>query len=226
MESVFELRQYTLHPGQRDTLIDIFEREFVETQEALGMGVVGTFRDLANPDRFVWLRSFADMSSRATGLGAFYTGPAWRSNSAAANATMIDSDNVLLLRPTGPDAGFPLDGLVRPPVGAASVATPIMVAVISYLPAPIDDSVIDFFDREVLPLLTIRPLARLCTLYEENNFPGLPVRADDHVLIWFATCPDAHAAHAVYLAQLPEWKKRVVDSEMLLLVPTARSLLR
>ena len=31
---IVELRQYTLHPGQRDVLIDLFDREFVESQEA------------------------------------------------------------------------------------------------------------------------------------------------------------------------------------------------
>ena len=54
--SVIELRQYTLHPGRRDDLIALFEREFVEPQEALGIAVLGTFRDLDAPDRFVWLR--------------------------------------------------------------------------------------------------------------------------------------------------------------------------
>lgn len=53
---VVELRQYTLHPGRRDTLIELFDREFVETQEALGINVIGQFRDLDGPDRFVWLR--------------------------------------------------------------------------------------------------------------------------------------------------------------------------
>jgi len=42
---VLELRQYTLHPVKRDVLIDLFEREFVERQEALGMKLVGQFRD-------------------------------------------------------------------------------------------------------------------------------------------------------------------------------------
>src|SRR5437016_8439463 len=41
---IVELRQYTLHPGQRDVLIDLFDREFVESQEALGMKVIGQFR--------------------------------------------------------------------------------------------------------------------------------------------------------------------------------------
>ena len=48
--SVIELRQYMLHPGQRDALIELFDREFVETQEAVGMRVIGQFRDLGRPD--------------------------------------------------------------------------------------------------------------------------------------------------------------------------------
>src|SRR5437879_2125702 len=56
--SIVELRQYTLHPGQRDVLIDLFDREFVESQEALGMKIIGQFWDLGNPNRFVWLRGF------------------------------------------------------------------------------------------------------------------------------------------------------------------------
>ncbi|PYK42992.1 MAG: hypothetical protein DME46_08650, partial [Verrucomicrobia bacterium] len=62
---VVELRQYTLHPGKRDVLIDLFDREFVETQEAVGMKVIGQFRELGHPNHFVWLRGFRDMTSRA-----------------------------------------------------------------------------------------------------------------------------------------------------------------
>ena len=42
---VLELRRYTVHPGTRDTLVRLFDREFVETQEAVGMRIVGQFRD-------------------------------------------------------------------------------------------------------------------------------------------------------------------------------------
>ena len=77
---IVELRQYTLHPGRRDTLIDLFEREFLDTQEAAGMRVLGQFRDLDAPDRFVWLRGFEDMASRRASLEAFYDGPAWRAH--------------------------------------------------------------------------------------------------------------------------------------------------
>ena len=75
--TVLELRQYTLHPGARDTLVDLFDAHFVESQEALGMRVFGQFRDTGNADRFVWIRGFEDMESRRKALDAFYTGPVW-----------------------------------------------------------------------------------------------------------------------------------------------------
>ena len=56
-------------------MIDLFDREFVEPQEALGMKVIGQFRDLERPDRFVWLRGFSDMPSRKQMLADFYGGP-------------------------------------------------------------------------------------------------------------------------------------------------------
>ena len=98
--SVVELRQYTLHDGTRERLIKLFEDEFIESQEALGIRVIGPFRDLEDSNRFVWLRGFPDMNERGRMLGAFYGGPVWQAHCDAANATMIDSDNVLLLRPT------------------------------------------------------------------------------------------------------------------------------
>src|SRR5687767_11335813 len=98
---IYELRRYTLRPGTRETLIKLFEREFVETQESAGMDVVGHFRDLDAPDTFPWLRAFADMDSRRAALSAFYGGPAWKAHRDTANATMVDSDDVLLLRPAG-----------------------------------------------------------------------------------------------------------------------------
>ena len=102
---LLELRRYTLHPGQRDTLIDLFDREFVESQEALDMRVIGQFRDLDDPQGFVWLRGFADMTSRRASLEAFYDGPVWRAHRDAANATMVDWNDVFLLRPAWPGAG-------------------------------------------------------------------------------------------------------------------------
>jgi hypothetical protein len=111
---IVELRQYRLRSGQREVLIDLFDREFVESQEAAGMAIVGQFRDLDEPDRFVWIRGFADMPSRARALASFYGGPVWKAHSTQANATMIDTDNVLLLRPVTVRSGFPVPEAGRP----------------------------------------------------------------------------------------------------------------
>ena len=127
--AIVELRQYTLHPQQREVLIDLFDREFVETQEAQGMRVLGQFRDLDRPDQFVWLRGFADMPARHRALEGFYGGPVWAAHRHAANATMIDSDNVHLLCPAWPGATAALPHHARPQPGTrvqppASCRTP------------------------------------------------------------------------------------------------------
>src|SRR6266516_1486019 len=133
---IVELRQYTLHPGKRDAFIDLFERQFIESQEAVGSRVIGQFRDLDDPNRFVWLRGFRDMPSRAQALQAFYGGPVWKTHREAANAAIVDSDNVLLLRPARPASEFPLENRERPPIGASEVPQGLLVATIYYLPAP------------------------------------------------------------------------------------------
>ena len=40
-DAVIELRRYRLHPGARETLIGLFDCEFVEAQEAADMGRAG-----------------------------------------------------------------------------------------------------------------------------------------------------------------------------------------
>ena len=112
---VVELRQYTLLPGRRDELIEVFDRELVETQEACGMRVLGQFRDEDRPDRFVWLRWFPDMETRREALTAFYGGPVWREHGPAANVTMLDWDDVLLLEPVQlPELGVRAPGQRSP----------------------------------------------------------------------------------------------------------------
>lgn len=97
--TVIELRQYTLHPGRRDELIDLFVHKLIKPQEEVGMTILGIFRDLDDPDRFVWLRGFPDMPTRANALDAFYNGPIWAKHANAANATMLDSSDARLLQP-------------------------------------------------------------------------------------------------------------------------------
>jgi hypothetical protein len=91
----------------------MFDAHFVESQEAVGMTIIGQFRNLDDPNKFVWLRGFVSMDERARGLAEFYGGPAWKSRRSAANETIIDNDNVLLLRPVHPNSSFVLSNEPR-----------------------------------------------------------------------------------------------------------------
>ena len=236
---IVELRQYTLHPGQRDVLIDLFDREFGESQEALGMKIIGRFRDLDNPHGFVWLRGFRDMPSRAQALKDFYGGPVWKAHREAANATMIDSDNVLLLHPATPTSAFAFGNKERPRAGANEARSELIVATIYYLDAPGDAAFVEFFERIVKPAVIgsgATVLAYFVTEHSENTFPALPVRQGENVFVWFARLNDAAAyeRHIAALTQFPRWRDKISKElprqlkrkpEILKLSPTTRSLL-
>jgi quinol monooxygenase YgiN len=233
---IAELRQYTLHPGKRDVLIDLFDQEFIESQEALGIKVLGQFRDLDDPNRFVWLRGFRDMPSRAQALQAFYGGPVWKQHREAANATMVDSDNVLLLHPATPDSGFELENNHRSPAGATKVPKGLVVVTIYYFDEPVSNDFVDFFEHTLKPVLTkngVSILAYFVTENSENTFPTLPIRKGENVFIWFSLYHDvaAYEEQTAALAQFQTWRgvaeefaRRIErPSEVRRLTPTARS---
>jgi hypothetical protein len=236
--AVIELRRYTLHPGKRDVLIDLFDRNLLDPQEAAGMRVLGEFRETNNPDHFFWLRGFKDLPSRAEGLSSFYGGPVWKANRNAANATMIDSDNVLLLRPVDARSGFLLQEN-RPPVNAAQ-PTSVVVANIYLLTAPVDDDFQGLFEGRVAPLMVETaspPIARFQTEYARNDFPSLPVREGEHAFVWFLSFAshDEYERHLARLRESNRWNDVVQPelarylkspAEQVRLQPTARSLLR
>ncbi|MFF9062370.1 NIPSNAP family protein [Streptomyces sp. NPDC101213] len=182
--SIVELRQYTLRPGARETLIELFEREFVTGQQAVGITVGGRFRDLDDPDRFVWLRAFPDMAHRRRALEAFYTGPVWREHRDAANATMIDSDDVLLLR--GP--GFTPEPDTREV--RATVCHPADAAGFDAYAA-----------RHLGPGHALHR-----TEHAENDFPRLPVRTGEDVRVWFGPAePPPWPARRLRLEPVRPW---------------------
>lgn len=209
---VVELRQYTLKPGARETLVALFDGEFLETQEALGMQVIAQFRDLDRPDMFVWLRGFADMPARARALEAFYGGPVWKAHGPAANATMIDSDNVLLLRPARAGGGYPLGE--RAPAGATAVPPGLVVATIYTLHRPAAGAFSEFFETRLSPRLVgggARVVAAFETEPAPNSFPRLSVREGEQVFVGLALFADlaVYERSMAALAADPEWTETV-----------------
>jgi len=182
---IVELRQYPLRPGTADGFVALFDTHFVESQEEVGIQVLGMFRDRADPDRFVWMRAFPDMASRRAALEAFYLAPApaWREHRTAANAAIADSDDVLLLTP---EPGWSLPDLVaRPPVGATEV--PSSVVTVTVWPGRVDLGVPALVTAEVV-----------------NDFPALAVR-DDKVTVAIGPHPptDATPLQVLHLDPTP-----------------------
>jgi len=226
--AVVELRQYTLHGGRRDELIELFEREFIEPQEAVGARVLGTFRDLDDPDRFVWLRGFENMEARVEALTAFYTGPVWRAHREAANATMVDSDNVLLLRPVAV-------GDARGLAPAMASGGGIVAAHVHYLGRTEPALFAEAFERWLRPRLAdigSEPFAALVTEPAPNDFHRLPVREGEPVFVWLARHAEEATADRAQarLAGLSGWRDGVPEAalpalmrkpERLRLTPTA-----
>lgn len=239
---VIELRQYTLKPGQRDTLIDIFDGKLIEGQEDVGMTIIGQFRDLDRPDMFVWMRGFDGMDARTNALAAFYDGPVWAAHKHAANATMIDSDDVLLLKPAWPGAGFDLTGAQRPSLATDENSiqdrppTGLVVIQVHHLQPGAEADFASRFEAEMAPLITASGanlLAAFVTEHAENSFPRLPVRADENVFISVAgfDSAEAHVRHEAALAASPAWQaiwqaaqlSLTKPIETLRLSPTSRS---
>jgi hypothetical protein len=191
-------------------------------------------------DRFVWIRGFGDMPSRARALAAFYGGLAWKAHSAEANAAMIDSDNVLLLRPVSARSGFPAPAAARLPVGVTAAAPSRILVTLYYRDQPFYQAFADFFEHQAHPALIeagATPLACLQTEHAENTFPALPVRTGENVFAWLARFPGP-AGLGNYLRQAGQpgnWRDRVLPAlsamitgppQQRRLAPTARSLLR
>ncbi len=238
---IVELRQYLHQPGRRDEFIALFDAYFIEEQERYGAFILGQFRDRINPDRFVWLRGFADMHTRQTALHDFYhVSPLWQAHRTAANDTIRDVSNVFLLRPVRAATGFHLDPTNRPMKDAPEVAGGVIIATIYVFEAPVDPRFVEFFENTMTSLLFSAGatlLGHFVTESAENTYPELPVRTGENVFVWFASFTDeaAYASAHSALTGSQEWITSIVPAlqrwgasleETLELLPTRRSLLR
>ncbi|HEX7910204.1 MAG TPA: NIPSNAP family protein [Paraburkholderia sp.] len=197
------------------------------------MTVMGQFRDLDNPDLFVWLRGFESMEARLSGLTAFYGGPTWKAHANAANATMIDSDNVLLLRPAWEGSHLSTDITRRAGQDAMAIPPGFVDITIFYLAEPASEQLLEFCRERMLSVLAAggaQAQGWYITEPRENNFRRLQVRANEQVLMGIAVFPDIARFEAFgrsnqwpreIVPQLAHWLLRSTETHRL--VPTTRS---
>jgi hypothetical protein len=178
---IIDVRDYRLAPGMRDHLVERCETILFDEQERLGATFVGSFRDADDPNRFVFLRAMPDLATRERVLTAFYgNGAMWRDNRGEVNSWLVDTDNVLLVRPISE--------------WAAPATGPSTVGMYSHIgPGPLADAEASALQRDVAAAIAAaggRLLVTLATDPAENNYPQHAIRTGEHGLIWLATFAD------------------------------------
>ena len=95
---IFELRQYHLHPGQRDNWVKCMEEEIIPFQISKGMVIAGSFRGEADESVYVWLRRFNDETEREKLYEAVYQSDYWKNEIAPKIPEMLDREQMKLTR--------------------------------------------------------------------------------------------------------------------------------
>lgn len=154
---VIELRNYLLEAGRTGDFLRYFEEHFLFSQRDEGMHVLGQFAVVDQPDRFVWIRAFADMAARLRGLRGFYGGHFWQARRDVANAMMREHHDVHLLRPLGPvdavTAGASLEDRGSEPPGVLPPEAGVVVLdFLRTAPGGLA-RLVDVFEQEMRPAL-------------------------------------------------------------------------
>ena len=89
----FELRQYSIRPGQMDAWVKFMEEKIIPFQLSKGMCILGSFVDEENY-RYVWIRRFADEAERERQYSAVYNNDFWRDDVSPRVGELIDRDGV------------------------------------------------------------------------------------------------------------------------------------
>src|SRR5262245_75946 len=145
----------------------------------MGAIAFGQFFERKNPATFTWMRGFKNTDARAIINAGFYYGPLWREHASTMNNLMVDSTNVLLLRPLTPERGVSVLPSVDP-VSEKNGAQGVVVAQIF----AVKPNSIEALSKQLEPTFTgyriagVREAGVLVTLDGPNNFPQLPVRTD------------------------------------------------
>lgn len=204
---VLELRNYLVKPGRRDEFINLFEKNFVQSQNILGGYILGQYRVKGAENNFLWIRGFPDMPARYKYLNDFYYGsPAWKQHKSEANSMLLNNDNVYLLKPLNLKDG-PNDA--APSFNTNWFGQQKGVAVIDlYTSNTKRDKLIEFVKKKYLTILNDSKIEHTSFWTSEttpNDFTGLPVFQDKNLLVQITF----YKSESDYKA-----KVKVIDSKM------------
>lgn len=97
MSVLTEIRTYRIKAGRREEFLEHFDAKVAPLQRALGIVIVGPFRDMQNSDTIVWLRTFPSLDDRERMLKAFREAGEWTSGLRDTMLGMIEEQSEALV---------------------------------------------------------------------------------------------------------------------------------
>lgn len=229
---VFEFRRYIIRDGEREHFAEYFDSYFPEALQQLGAIAAGQFLERGN-HRFTWMRGFHTIEDRAIANAKLYYGPLWKEHKSLMNGLMIDSDDVLLLRPV-PGHGVSIFPAVDPVAEKDSAKGIAVAQVFAIKPGAVEN-----FSRQAETVLArcrvegVREAGMLVTLDVPNNFPQLPIRTDGPCLVWLGIVKDEHTLESRFRPLVESASQALADTgllrsapEFVVMDPSRRSRLR
>ena len=94
----FELRQYRIKPGHRESWVEFMEGEIIPFQISKGMVVIGSFLGEEEEDLYVWIRRFESEEERERLYEAVYESDRWKNELSPKVGEMMDRERIVVTR--------------------------------------------------------------------------------------------------------------------------------
>jgi hypothetical protein len=94
----YELRQYTVLPGQMDNWLKVMEEEIIPFQVAKGMVIAGSFRGEDDDSVYVWIRRFESEEQREKLYDAVYGSDHWKNDVSPRLTSMLNREAMVVTR--------------------------------------------------------------------------------------------------------------------------------
>ena len=95
---LFELRQYTIEPGQRERFVQLMEEKIIPFQTSKGMVILGSFVAEEDDQTYVWIRRFRSEEEREQLYDAVYNSDYWRDEIAPSVGEMMNRETINVTR--------------------------------------------------------------------------------------------------------------------------------
>ena len=95
---LFELRQYKIRDGHKESCVRLMEDEIIPFQVAQGMVILGSFTGEDDDSIYVWIRRFRDEAERERRYQTVYESSHWKENIAPRIPEMMDRESIKVIR--------------------------------------------------------------------------------------------------------------------------------